>query len=481
MQQALTILNEVIKSFDWSARTDFSGIRCIGFLCDDQKVIKGDILSTKPGKILVDFSGDSVAEYHCGSDRVWMYLPNKRICPPSRNWECIHCKKPLKILSAENCHRIIEKNNWREKSDFSEVERVGYFVPLNHEIKWRFKCCRCCTTIKGHEMVFCCVLCENELYVLCRFCATKNSENKTERKQILNDEYEYKFNSFKDSDSDRLQRIIEGLRYYHSLNVIENGKDQDQFIDFMQLIYTEFLNDFIFLVNEQKLDELRELIEKKGNFESCTLSKCVFTLRHYENGKDENNENALDPILRFYQQSMDTLHFYVHHLYECGLRVIQNEEKEEKQDEEKGDKEYFDIAFSRGIKAINERKHITANFNRFKNDNKYNLNVPQQTDTKHTTFIDELFEYLKNNKVAGLHIERFKKFVEEQEFDQESIEYDVEYKYENIEAYQIRQYFHFKQNFCCWYIDNKHLLQTIKEFIEALRGIYFYILFLFNL
>ena len=75
---------------------------------------------------------------------------------------------------------------------------------------------------------------------------------------------------------------------------------------------------------------------------------------------------------------MDSLHFYLFHLYQCGLRVIQSEEKE-KEDEEKGDKEYFDAAFSRIVKAINERKHITANFNRFENNNKYNLNVQQQT------------------------------------------------------------------------------------------------------
>ena len=70
-------------SNDWSQRTDFNGVKHVGYLCDNGFIIKGDCLrqNRENGKIFVHFNTDAG---HFGKNYEWLNTPNDRICPPPK-------------------------------------------------------------------------------------------------------------------------------------------------------------------------------------------------------------------------------------------------------------------------------------------------------------------------------------------------------------------------------------------------------------
>merc|ERR1712154_237081 len=70
---------------DWTKKTDddFRDIKLIGYLCDDRRVIHGDILRVKPGKIFVHFTLD--ADHHYSKKYDWIKVPNERMCAPPKS------------------------------------------------------------------------------------------------------------------------------------------------------------------------------------------------------------------------------------------------------------------------------------------------------------------------------------------------------------------------------------------------------------
>ena len=52
--------------------------------------------------------------------------------------------------------------------------------------------------------------------------------------------------------------------------------------------------------------------------------QCSFTSRHYDRSTSINRSNSQqqrkDPVLAFYKQTLDSLHFYLFHIFDAGLR-----------------------------------------------------------------------------------------------------------------------------------------------------------------
>eukprot|EP01084_Bolivina_argentea_P253538 425920_1 len=165
-----------------------------------------------------------------------------------------------------------------------------------------------------------------------------------------------------------IKRLSTALKYYSQLDIINNSKHKDLFMHFIQQKYTQLIDDFTRLTkeNKEKLYSIRELLIKNEDFKICDIKKCNFSTRH----SNEINENIqMDPILNFYKITMDSLHFYIFHLFDCGMRTIKTNNNENENDnkikEETKDSEYFDADFARINSIINDRKHITATFDRF--------------------------------------------------------------------------------------------------------------------
>eukprot|EP01084_Bolivina_argentea_P228751 386266_1 len=165
---------------------------------------------------------------------------------------------------------------------------------------------------------------------------------------------------------DALKRIHQSLLYYDKLDIINNQKHQQLFEYFINEIYYQIIDDFIHL-NNQHCHQLQQINE---SLEECTITECQYTMRHHEvddnAANNDGNNNTLNHTLNFYKQTMDSLHFYLHHCFHVGLRTktdANTDETDEKH--EKQNIEYFDAAFSRINKMILERQHITKQFDRF--------------------------------------------------------------------------------------------------------------------
>ena len=234
------------------------------------------------------------------------------------------------------------------------------------------------------------------------------------------------------TDCESMKRLFVALKYYSMMNISENENDRELFDQFMHEVYLRFIDDYIHLNNahSHELETIHNNISNnKTLFTECDISKCAFTTRHH---KQQTGTEFLVPNLRFYKETMDSLHFYLFHCFDVGLRVKteeNNETKQEKKEKETEDKKLFDTAFSRINKMIAQRKHITQEFDRFSShkNNKFNISVTSEEDTKgeDNTFLDSLYDKLKSESVSETDIEQLHSFIKKEEYETECIEYDI--------------------------------------------------------
>eukprot|EP01084_Bolivina_argentea_P238718 401080_1 len=172
-----------------------------------------------------------------------------------------------------------------------------------------------------------------------------------------------------------MKRLFAALKHYSMLNITGNQMDKEVWNRFVNEIYGNFIDDYIHFNNEHshELETIHnEIINGKTILNPCKISKCAFTSRHHEQ-TSKTNENELNPTEHFYKQTMDSLHFYLHHSFE-----------------------YFN-----NMKL--ETQHISKEFDRFKlkKTSKFNIKVAnEQIESENdTTFLDRLIEHLKNENV----------------------------------------------------------------------------------
>ena len=84
------------------------------------------------------------------------------------------------------------------------------------------------------------------------------------------------------------------------------------------------------------------------------------------NDQDEQIEDELS----FYVSIYDSLHFYLHHLFQAGLRVMssptEDDDTKTAAEDIKDDRtDLIDEEFSRILNAVNKRRHMIDTFNRY--------------------------------------------------------------------------------------------------------------------
>ena len=69
------------------------------------------------------------------------------------------------------------------------------------------------------------------------------------------------------------------------------------------------------------------MLFNKYAFKQCDINSCILSDRHCkgnrtnDNGKDDDdNNNKMDPMFLFYQSIYDSVHYYLFHLFDLGLR-----------------------------------------------------------------------------------------------------------------------------------------------------------------
>eukprot|EP01084_Bolivina_argentea_P154348 269076_1 len=116
------------------------------------------------------------------------------------------------------------------------------------------------------------------------------------------------------------------VTYARTLDVPNSKHGQAIFIPVINDIYEHCLDDYVHLVKKhQNLEAINKALKEMNVFGSCDVQKCAFTLRHQSRHTINTKVSKIcdDATVRFYVQLLDSLHFYLIHLFECGFRAEQ--------------------------------------------------------------------------------------------------------------------------------------------------------------
>ena len=148
---------------------------------------------------------------------------------------------------------------------------------------------------------------------------------------------------------------------------------------------------------------------------------------------------------------MDSIHCYIFHIFDIGLRTLSTTPPHGKNYDEKsnGDKmtttatqenEFFDSKFAEIRQRINDTRGNTQTLKRFESrdkNSKFSINIQYQDNTitresncnleqePGSTFIDSIFTHLQNMNLNERSISNLKFFINSEDFDTESISMDV--------------------------------------------------------
>eukprot|EP01084_Bolivina_argentea_P044101 81185_1 len=131
---------------------------------------------------------------------------------------------------------------------------------------------------------------------------------------------------------DGLKRLAEGLKYYTYISITcKNNyslQDKDDLLEFFINKYTQLLNDFIHFIDNHSNDLERiasELINYHG-FSHCNFTNCGATDRYFgryakKNDTEIQTYDFEDMVFNFYNETLLSLHYYLFHLFDSGLRL----------------------------------------------------------------------------------------------------------------------------------------------------------------
>merc|ERR1712228_54149 len=233
-----------------------------------------------------------------------------------------------------------------------------------------------------------------------------------------------------------INRLINALDYYSENR--DNLKKRKVF-------NKHLLEDYAHLIAEHDDD----LYAINNALTACSIATCSFSSRHHRIN-NEQVEETKDGKLRFYAETMDSLHFHLLHLFDTGMRSKDEYKDEDDNDEKNENDRFYDAKFAQMIERGNGKRFHTQKFERFHVSNKFNL-VQNNANDSNTTFLEEL---MKNMLQSGISVFNFEAFVIEQEFDTDSVQMDIELNKANI----------FKQ------IKNEKAMECIKKFIKTIKS-----------
>ena len=141
------------------------------------------------------------------------------------------------------------------------------------------------------------------------------------------------------------------------------------------------------------------------------IESCTFTARHHQTNHHHQQQQqdetpggeekiAEDTKLNFYKQALDTLHFYIFHIFECGLRStkqgLQNKYNLEFKNEDND--EYFDREFALLRQSLSKTNTNTKSFERFKRENNSKFTI-QTAGTMKSTTTNNVFSVDDDQKI----------------------------------------------------------------------------------
>ncbi len=223
---------------------------------------------------------------------------------------------------------------------------------------------------------------------------------------------------------DYTTRVIHAIKYYSSFtNVINISDDLKQnLVKFGKEIYTSLLDDFIHITqyHNDHLDAILQIITVEYGVK-CNFKDCRSLSRHFGDAELEGKENEDDEFI-FYRNLFDSVHCYLLHSFDIGLRVS-------KKDLQSNDGTHdYDEQFS-NVRCIVEEKANDFKSKRF-TVNKFNIKVnePRIPPSNHNkmTYLDGLYDYVNDHGLKEEKLQKLIDFITLNEYDTDALRDDID-------------------------------------------------------
>eukprot|EP01084_Bolivina_argentea_P113052 201577_1 len=237
-------------------------------------------------------------------------------------------------------------------------------------------------------------------------------------------------------DCSSITRLMTILLYYSKTY----SQNPNEFIDFCDKYYAKsYLKDYIHFICIHKNDINKNETEN----ETCRMvSTCSSTTRHYrdrtneEMKTDENGETQQ----RLYVDIFDSIHFYMCHMAECGLRISINEDNiKDIVDDEYSNCQDEVIAFIQNeierkqakcglFKRLDNTKNSKFNIMQISNINSGNEKIKidwKKEMTQETTFTDQILECIASTGIKKSIVTDLREYLTCEEYDTDSIQNDI--------------------------------------------------------
>eukprot|EP01084_Bolivina_argentea_P211499 359779_1 len=244
-------------------------------------------------------------------------------------------------------------------------------------------------------------------------------------------------NNCNGTNCDHLNRLMVCLKYYSLIDLANDKQERDKFAEFCNNVYSNLLEDYIHLMSfhssNSQLEKMQTDLTAMHNLQICNIGSCKMTHRYLRERHDNSttvNDDEYDANVKFYSQTLDTLHFYLFHLYDAGLRIKSNDNTID------DDSKWRDLSVSKQLQKIEANINRYKNLNlklgldieRYNHNNKFNLNiVHNNAAVDNTTFMDIMWGKLKD-----YGDENVIPYLQADEYDTDAILYDLSHDDLNI-------------------------------------------------
>eukprot|EP01083_Nonionella_stella_P310083 1100417_1 len=243
------------------------------------------------------------------------------------------------------------------------------------------------------------------------------------------------------NNCDELLRLCQALKYYTSLMRRYSKGDtfvKDTWVAFCINDYKCCIDDYIHVIrtHSEQLLQIGKELQTQFDFDACDVRTCALTLRHRCRGRSRRRRRNKGPVMEqddpqftLYSEIFETVHYYLFHLFDCGVRVDYNELYENYENDEalqekliQKQKELFEKRKELGlISEVNEE-----------NSNKFNIAVAATQKQDDALFLSELYFHMRDQKITHSQCELIYNFLRQEEYDSDTVLHDVRNLKSNI-------------------------------------------------
>ena len=239
------------------------------------------------------------------------------------------------------------------------------------------------------------------------------------------------------SECKYIQRLIVALKHHQSFKMDGNIHEHKVFTNFMNKAYKHpiLIQDFYHLMknHDDEIYDIKKYIENGNNDFICDIKTCSASDRHYRLNNNDQRMN-IDPHLSAYCDTIDSLHVYLLHSHQIGMRIV-----DEKIDEDgfngdnskKHENKNYDPEFARYKNILSLTTESTQRFERITSgNNKYKINQVESDDIiddneNGDTFLDSVIDNLYQENVSEDDILKLINYLKSEKYETETVDLDL--------------------------------------------------------